>query len=170
VQPQGLTPPAATVHSRITELRAQAEPRAQKRPRTEDPGQQASVELNLRKYIERDTHLLSTVGWNEFVRERRGRGDLGDLVIEHPAARLLRHVGTRGVPIVLTTPPWDSKRIYAAATRGPHKSAYEYQDFLRNEMVDMILRRQWIVLPYHAIKDLPGLRLSPIGVVPQRDR
>jgi hypothetical protein len=37
-------------------------------------------------------------------------------------------------------------------------------------MVDMILRRQWIVLPYHAIKDLPGLRLSPIGVVPQRDR
>jgi hypothetical protein len=128
---------------------------------------QASVDLNLRKYIDHDTHLLATVGWNEFVRERRGRGDLGDLEFEHPAARLLHHVGTRGVPIVLTTPPWDSQRIYAAATRGPHKSAYEYQDFLRNEMGDMILRRQWIVLPYNAIKDLPGLRLSPIGVVPQ---
>ena len=37
-------------------------------------------------------------------------------------------------------------------------------------MVEMILRRQWIVLPYDEVKDLPGLRLSPIGVVPQRDR
>ena len=72
--------------------------------------------------------------------------------------------------MVFTTPPWDHQRIYAAAIRGPHKSAYEYQDFLRDEMAEMILRRQWIVLPYNDIKDLPGLRLSPIGVVPQRDR
>ena len=90
--------------------------------------------------------------------------------IVHPAARLLRHIGKKGVPIALTTPPWDPQRIYAAATRGPHKSAYEFQDFLCNEMVDMILRRQWIVLPYDLVKDLPGLRLSPIGVVPQCDR
>jgi hypothetical protein len=69
---------------------------------------QASVDKNLRKYIDHDTHLLSTVGWNEFVHERWGCGDLGNLKFEHPAARLLRHVGTRGVPIILTTPPWDS--------------------------------------------------------------
>jgi len=128
---------------------------------------QASVDLNLRKYIDHDTHLLATVGWNEFVREHRGCGDLGDLEFEHPAARLLCHVGTQGVPIVLTTPPWDSQCIYAIATHGPHKSAYEYQDFLRNKMVDMILHRQWSVLPDHPIKDLPGLRLSTSGVVPQ---
>jgi hypothetical protein len=114
--------------------------------------------------------LFSSLGWNEFVHERRGRGDTGDLDIEHPAVHLLSHIGKKGVPVVFTTPPWDNQRIYAAATRGPHKSAYEYQDFLRTEMVDMILRRQWIVLPYDLIKDLPGLRLSPIGVVPQRDR
>jgi hypothetical protein len=105
----------------------------------EDPGQQAPVDLTLRKYIELDTLLFSTLGWSEFVRERRGRGDMGNLEFEHPAARLLRHIGKKGVPIVFTTPPWDSQRIYAAAMRGPHKSAYEYQDFLRNEMVDMIL-------------------------------
>ena len=40
---------------------------------------------------------------------------------------------------MLTMPPWDSQRIYAAATRGPHKSTYEFQDFLRKKMVDMIL-------------------------------
>jgi hypothetical protein len=89
---------------------------------------------------------------------------------DDPAACLLRHVGTRGVPIILTTPPWDSTCIYATAMHGPHKSTYEYQDFLHNEMVDMILRHQWIVLPYNDIKDLPGLSLSPIGVIPQCDR
>jgi hypothetical protein len=67
----------------------------------------------------------------------------------------------------MSMPPWDSKRIYAAATHSPHKSAYEYQDFLCKEMVDMILCCQWIVLPYDLIKDLLGLQLSPIGVVPQ---
>ena len=77
------------------------------------------------------------------MHERRGQGDTGNLDFEHPAARLLSHIGKKGVPIVFTMPPWDTKRIYAAATRGPHKSAYEFQDFLRNEMVDMILRRQW---------------------------
>ena len=33
----------------------------------------------------------------------------------------------------------------------------------------MILRCQWIVLPYDEVKHLPGLRLSPIRVVPQCD-
>ncbi|KAK1732369.1 hypothetical protein QTG54_016948 [Skeletonema marinoi] len=29
---------------------------------------------------------------------------------------------------------------------------------------------QWVVLPVSAVKDLPGLRISPPGVIPQRDR
>jgi hypothetical protein len=91
------------------------------------------------------------------VHERRGQGDTGNLDFEHPAACLLHLIGKKGVPIIFTTLPWDSKRIYAAATRGPHKSAYEYQDFLCEEMVDMILCQQWIILPYDLIKDLPGL-------------
>ena len=37
-------------------------------------------------------------------------------------------------------------------------------------MAEMILHHQWIVLPYNEVKHFPGLRLSPIGVVPQRDR
>ncbi|KAL3816089.1 hypothetical protein ACHAXA_011414 [Cyclostephanos tholiformis] len=34
----------------------------------------------------------------------------------------------------------------------------------------MIYKSQWIVLPYLAVRDLPGLRVSPPGVVPQRER
>ena len=99
----------------------------------EDPEQQASVSLTLHKCINVDSQLFTMLGWQEYVREHWGRGNTGDLEIAHPAARLLRHIGKKGVPIALTTPPWDPQCIYAAATRGPHKSAYEFQDFLRNE-------------------------------------
>ena len=34
----------------------------------------------------------------------------------------------------------------------------------------MIRKEQWVVLPYQVANQLPNLRLSPPGVVPQRDR
>ena len=34
----------------------------------------------------------------------------------------------------------------------------------------MIKKNQWIILPYSTAKDIPNLRISPPGVVPQRDR
>jgi hypothetical protein len=37
-------------------------------------------------------------------------------------------------------------------------------------MLDMVERRYWIVLPYHLVQHLPNLRISPLGVVPQRER
>ena len=99
--------------------------RARKRQRTTTATeQQGQVEDNqLRKYIVRNVKLVSTLGWEETVRRRRGRGDIGDLRINHPAKRLLRYLGQKGAPVVFTTPPWDHQQIYAAATRGPHKSA-----------------------------------------------
>jgi hypothetical protein len=41
---------------------------------------------------------------------------------------------------------------------------------MRDEFQDMVDAGQWLVLPYSAVRSLPGLRLSPTGVVPQRDR
>jgi hypothetical protein len=37
-------------------------------------------------------------------------------------------------------------------------------------MADMIEKGQWIMLPADQARKLPNLRISPIGVVPQRDR
>ena len=62
------------------------------------------------------------------------------------------------------------ERRDAAVERGPHPSALEHRDFLRSEMLEMCQRRQWVVLPYSAVRHLPGLRVSPPGVIPQRDR
>ena len=54
----------------------------------------------------------------------------------------------------------------AALARGAHRSCMEHLDFLHEEFVDMIAKSQWVVLPADALADLPGLRISPQGVVP----
>jgi hypothetical protein len=124
----------------------------------------------LSKYVNQLSVLLREHGWQQVVQSRRQRGDFGPLRIKHPAQRFLKYLKTRGVPVLLATPPWDQARIQAAVKRGPHKSAKDHHAFLHTEMADMIEKGQWIVLPYDQVKDLPNLRISPIGVVPQRDR
>ena len=57
-----------------------------------------------------------------------------------------------------------------ALARGSHQSALSHMEFLRDEMADMIDQGYWVILPYSNVLHLPHLRLSPLGVVPQRDR
>lgn len=110
--------------------------------------------------------------WEEFVATQRGSPDLAGNVglLKHPAASLLKHLRGRGVPIPMTTPPWTKERLAAALARGPHKSAKEYAEFVCEEFVDFINKKFWTVLPYNEVRDLDNLRLSPLGVVPQRER
>ena len=71
---------------------------------------------------------------------------------------------------MISTPPWARERKDAAVERGPHPSADEHSEFLREEMLEMCKRGQWMVLPYSAVRDRPHLRVSPPGVIPQRER
>ena len=57
-----------------------------------------------------------------------------------------------------------------ALARGSHQSALSHLEFLRDEMADMVDQGYWVVLPYSTVLNLSHLRLSPLGVVPQRDR
>jgi hypothetical protein len=66
--------------------------------------------------------------------------------------------------------PWSFAQKAAALTRGPHQSALHHISFLRQEFVDMIRKGQWNLLPARLVLDDLQLRLSPLGVVPQRDR
>ncbi|KAL3808781.1 hypothetical protein ACHAXA_011404 [Cyclostephanos tholiformis] len=90
--------------------------------------------------------------------------------VPHPARRLLRHYKHCGAPVKFSTPPWTRHQLQRTLSRGPHKSAHEYQDYLAEEFVDMINKGQWVVLPFSSVRHLPGLRISPPGVIPQRDR
>ena len=104
------------------------------------------------------------------VEHRRPKDDFAKLDISHPARQLLRQYKHTGVPVVTKDVPWSGKKISEALYRGAHKSCDQYEVFLREECASMRNRQQWIILPYEVAKQLPGLRLSPPGVVLQRDR
>jgi len=70
----------------------------------------------------------------------------------------------------MTTAPWSLSQRDAAVHRGPHRSAHDFVDFLRDELADMVDRATWVVLPYSLLRHLPDLRISPMGVVPQHER
>ncbi len=130
----------------------------------------AGLPQELGKCIAHDVALLNKLGWKRFVAARRPRKDLADMHINHPAKRLLSNYRNQGVPAKVTTPPWSPERIRQAIARGPHRSCREHTAFLAEEFVSMIQKGQWTILPFSAVKDFINLRISPPGVVPQRDR
>ena len=116
--------------------------------------------------------VLARRGWRHLVESRRGRPNIPVSArrLPHRAARLLGHLHACGQPVALRTAPWTVEQKDAAVARGPHPSAVEYTDFLRGEMLEMCRRRQWIVLPYSSVRHRRGVRISPPGVIPQRER
>ena len=150
-----------------------------KRARLEPPKPSTSLHIakkdttmlpkDLGKLIKDDAKLLQRLGWNNFVQANQGRGDLGSLDFDHPATRILKQYKKHGVPVKLSMPAWTQEDINAKLHRGPHKSCHEYLEFLQEEFIDMINKKQWAILRYHVAKEPPGLRLSPPGVVPQRE-
>ena len=135
-----------------------------------DP-QPSPMDGKLGEYILRDTLLYDSLGWEALVRHRRGKGDIRvDPCLKHPAGPLLAHLGTTGAPCVLSDRPWSKQRLLEAMTRGPHKSALDFTDFLEEEFANFVDCCQWIVLSWSRAKHLKNLRVSPPGVVPQRER
>jgi len=165
-QPQPPSPPTHSKGKRA--LPAGSQPPS-KRTNANLPSSVTSEELG--ELIRRDVELITRVGWQSFVKQRRGRGDFSTLDnVNHPARRLLRKLKYQGAPVKFTTPPWTTEQIDKAVRRGPHKSCAEHIDFLDEEFTDMIKKQQWTLLPLSVAKQLVGLRVSPPGVVPQRDR
>ena len=110
--------------------------------------------------------------WDAFVASLRPSSDISPGVrhLPHKAGRLLDHLRRRGAPVPLQTPPWDSQRIRQAIRRGPHKSAKEHLGFVCQEILEFCDQGFWTVLPLSSALCLPNLRVSPLGVVPQRER
>ena len=107
-----------------------------------------------------------------FIHTRRGTSNISPAlsVLHHPAQHLIRHLSRNGFPVVTTTPPWTDTQRQLAVQRGPHTSATEHINFLRDELADMVERATWLVLPYDKLRHLSRLRISPMGVVPQHER
>ena len=127
----------------------------------------------MRKYAFYAADKLTNIGdWQLFVKEERGLADIatGVYALPHKAARLLHHLQHRGVSVPLHTGPWTRDQLRQAASRGSHKSAKDDVEFVCNEMLELCRQGFWTVLPLHVALQLHHLRLSPLGVVPQRNR
>ena len=133
------------------------------------PVPSSALSKELGKYIQRDIKLIQQLGWMSFVQQRRQRRDLSTLHFQHKALPLLQHIKKKGMPVILSSPPWSNKKLFQSITRGPHRSCHNHIEFLESEFIDMIQKNQWVILPYSIAKQFPNLRISP-GVVPQRNR
>jgi hypothetical protein len=116
--------------------------------------------------------LFRTLGWAGFLRHVRARSCIHPSLhsIQHPARPLLEFLRDSGAPLTLDPPTLDPSDLQSHVRRGPHSSSRAYAGFLEAEMVDMINNGYWVVLPLADALTIPGLHVSPIGVVPQRDR
>jgi len=116
---------------------------------------------------------IVTIGWDRFFAELRRVKCLHDAFAAwtHPHSTSLRQFIRLGAPCINKAPPWSLAHKDANMRRGSHPSAkHLFADFLQEEMLDMTARKYWTVVPYHSVRRLPGLKISPAGVVPQRNR
>ena len=147
--------------------------RGQKKAGVDQTAGVARAEDTLRKYAMQAASKLEHLGtWDSFVAMECGRPDIAAGVgsLPHKAARLMEHLRRRGAGVPLHTGPWDYERLRRAASRGSHRSAKDEVEFVCSEMLEFCKQGFWTVLPLRIAVQLANLRLSPLGVVPQRNR
>jgi hypothetical protein len=117
-------------------------------------------------------NLRHSSSWDSFVQKRRHTIDMHAKVadIPQPASHIIHQYLKRVALVTMRTLPWSRQRKDAAINRGAHLSAKQHVAFLQQEFASMIKKGQWTVLPARLVRHMRKLRISPIRVVPQRDR
>jgi hypothetical protein len=83
---------------------------------------------------------------------------------------MLDQLRRHGATVGMKTPPWGLEKKRQALKRGSHQSAKQHSGFFCEECFDLMRKSQWVLLPADLVLHEPNLRLSPLGVVTQRDR
>jgi hypothetical protein len=122
--------------------------------------------------IQAEERYHKAASCEEFLEESRDpRGGLSPNVkhLPHRAGHLLDIWRRTGAPVVTKNEPWSLLQKLQALKRGTHASAINHINFLTDEFVNMTEKGHWVVLPVRLVFDKANLRISPLGVVPQRD-
>lgn len=116
--------------------------------------------------------LQSCRSWDRYVEKIHGPPHLQDKIdqLPHPAAPLLASLRDHGVPVLFDDRDWTLQELDDAVERGCNQSATFHKEFIAEEMVEFMKDGYWTVLPYHLVRNLPGLRLSPSQIKEERDR
>ena len=89
--------------------------------------------------------------------------------LPHPVGPFLEKLQKHGMPVALKTPPWTIAARNEALQCKAHSSANDHKEFLHDKLADIVEAGHWLVLPYSSVWHATDLRISPLGVVPQRD-
>ena len=137
---QALTTPSPhTPPKKRAQLWSMTPELAAKRPTHIPRPKQAQLPDDIGKYVARDTEEVTRLGWTEFVRRQRGRGDFASLAkMKHPERHLLRQYKHHSAPVVLMSGSWTEGERQAASKMGPHRSATEHTLFLREDFAFMV--------------------------------
>ena len=124
------------------------------------------IELDKRYFINHDR------SWSSLFHKVKGRSNFSPSLqrLHHSARPFLLRYATQGVPVVISTKPWDLSQKDAAMLRGNHPSTAAFSDFITAEMAEMRSKGIFVILPYDEVRSLTPLRISPLGCVPQRER
>ena len=146
-----------------------------KRPRlatAEEAVEDVDYLVQLGKSAKATADRLREVGFSSLVEEIRGRSNLAETVgsIDHPAAGLLDELRMTGAPVEFSCRELTAEERDAAMEYGSHGSCVRGLEFIGKEMMDFVRKGFYMVLPYECVKDVDHLHLSPMGLVPQRDR
>jgi hypothetical protein len=126
---------------------------------------------SLGKYVRAHTTLLRQLGWHRFIKHLQHPTDISPYLdrLPHPVASYLHRLALNGVPAPSQEKPWSTARLLNTLKQGAHVSAkHLFKDFLFEDLLDMVQKGYWTVLPFSAMKSCQHLKLSPSGVVPQR--
>ena len=156
--------PAVSVAQQINTARSQHSAPSTFRIHDDELGKLISKAVN---------DFMQSPTWESFVKSQRvSSSDISANVkyLDHPARSYLLHLRNHGVPVPMQPPPWTNEKKDEVIARGCHESANKDTKFVREEFSDFIKKQFWTILPYRLVKGMRDLRLSPLGVVPQRDR
>ena len=110
VVPAAPLPPAPTLK--------RPPPSAAKQPskRTAFSAKEYDLPPDLGELIHRDVDLIRDKGWETFVKEQQGRGDMTSLdqLNSHPARRFLKMYKHQGLPVKFSIPKWSRSKVVAA--------------------------------------------------------
>jgi hypothetical protein len=94
----------------------------------------------------------------------------GKSTAPHPAVPILQQLRDEGACVSRAAPDWTLAQQGTAIIRAAHPSTQANSAFVQEEFADLVEAGQWLVLPYALVRHIPGLCLSPTGLVPQRHR
>ena len=124
----------------------------------------------LGEFITLDTNFFIDKGsWHELFHAVKGKSNFSKHldVLHHRAGPFLQRYAKHGVPVLLHTRPWTLLEKDKAMQRGNHPSTKAFAEFIKDEMTDMRSKGMFVVLPYHLVRSLAPLRISPLGCFPQ---